>query len=106
MRPPADLAPVFAALGDETRLALLTRLSDGQSRSIAGLSANAAITRQAVTKHLRVLEKAGLVSRCQVGRESRYGLRPQPIPDLQSYLSQVSAQWDVTLGRLRAFVES
>lgn len=98
-------APIFAALGDPTRLSLLTRLSDGQARSIAALSAGAAMTRQAVTKHLRVLEKVGLVRSDRVGRESRYALRPEPLAAARSYLDEVSAQWDDALGRLKGFVE-
>ena len=98
-------APVFAALGDPTRLALLSRLSDGESRSITRLSADTRLTRQAVTKHLRVLETAGLVSSSRVGRESRFRFRPEPIAELRAYLDQVSRQWDDALARLRDFVE-
>lgn len=101
----ADPAPVFAALGDRTRLSLLTKLNDGTPRSIAGLSAGTALTRQAVTKHLRVLENAGLVTHNRVGRESQYTLRPEPIADLKTYLEGVSRQWDKALARLRSFVE-
>lgn len=100
-----DLSPVFAALGDPTRLSLLTRLSDGRARSIAALSADTTLTRQAVTKHLQVLEGAGLVSSTRVGRESRFSYRPEPVVEAKSYLEGVSAQWDEALGRLRAFVE-
>ncbi|MBC6981802.1 helix-turn-helix transcriptional regulator [Caulobacter sp. 17J80-11] len=101
-----DPAPVFAALGDRTRLGLLARLSDGQARSISALSSDTSLTRQAVTKHLHVLEEAGLVSSLRVGRESRFTYRPEPIADARSYLDEVSAQWDGALGRLRALVES
>lgn len=101
----ANPAPVFAALGDATRLSLLTKLSDGQSRSIAGLSADTSLTRQAITKHLRVLENAGLVSSMRVGRESQFAFRPEPIGELQAYLDGVSRQWDEALSRLRSFVE-
>ncbi len=104
--PAAGPAPIFAALGDETRLALLARLADGESRSIAGLSAGSPMTRQAITKHLGVLETAGLVSRVRTGRESRYALRPEPIAQAQDYLRSVSAQWSDALERLRAFVEA
>ena len=90
-------APVFAALGDPTRLSLLMTLSDGGARSIAALSADRGLTRQAVTKHLHVLEHAGLVSSLRVGRE--------PIQGARSYLEMVSAQWDEALGRLKALVE-
>ena len=99
-------ASVFAALGDPTRLSLLMRLSDGGARSIAGLSANTRLTRQAVTKHLLVLQGAGLVSSLRVGRESRFAYRPEPIAEARSYLDTVSAQWDDALARLRAYVEA
>jgi len=98
-------APVFAALGDPTRLSLLTKLSDGQTRSIAGLSADTRLTRQAITKHLRVLENAGLVRSTRVGRESQFAFRPEPIVELQAYLDSVWRQWDDALARLRSFVE-
>ena len=98
-------APVFAALGDRTRLALLNRLSDGQTQSIAQLSADTSLTRQAVTKHLHVLENAGLVRSVRIGRESRFAYRPEPVAEARSYLESVSAQWDEALARLRAFVE-
>lgn len=100
-----DPAPVFAALGDRTRLALLRTLSDGRMRSIAALSADTRLTRQAVTKHLHVLEDAGLVRSARVGRESRFAYRPEPIGEARSYLDAVSAQWDEALARLRCFVE-
>jgi len=101
----AYLAPVFAALGDPTRLSIISRLSDGQSRSIARLSGEAAITRQAITKHLRVLESAGLVRSIRHGRESRFALEPRGMAGASAYLDQVSRQWDDILGRLRALVE-
>ena len=99
-------APIFSALGDPTRLALLTRLSDGQTRSIATLSADTDLTRQAVTKHLRVLQDVGLVASARVGRGSRFALRPEPIAAARSYLDGVSAQWDEALARLRTLVGS
>lgn len=98
-------APLFAALGDATRLSLLKKLSEGQARSIRGLSADTTLSRQAITKHLRVLEHAGLVVSTRVGRESQYAFRPEPIVELQAYLENVSRQWDDALARLRAFVE-
>lgn len=98
-------APVFAALGDPTRLALLTTLSDGETRSIAALAGGSTLTRQAVTKHLQVLESAGLVRRARVGREMRFAYRPEPVAEIRSYLDTVSAQWDDALSRLRWFVE-
>ncbi|GGC88469.1 ArsR/SmtB family transcription factor [Chelatococcus reniformis] len=105
MTPQGNPAPVFAALSDPTRLALLLKLSDGRARSIATLSADTHLTRQAVTKHLHVLEKAGLVGSVRVGRESRFACQPEPIATARSYLDTVSRQWDDALGRLQALVE-
>ena len=99
-------APVFAALGDPTRLELLARLSSGRPHSIAQLTDGLSLTRQGVTKHLRVLEQAGLVSAIRVGRESRFTFRPEPIGQAKSYLEAVSLQWDDALARLKRFVES
>ncbi len=101
----ADPAPVFSALGDATRLALVSRLSDGQPRSIAQLTDGLGLTRQGVTKHLRVLERAGIVTRRRVGRESRFVFTPAPIDEVRTYLDRVSRQWDDALARLKAFVE-
>lgn len=101
----ANPAPIFAALGDRTRLSLLARLSDGEPRSIAALSADTDLTRQAVTKHLHVLEDVGLVSSIRVGRESRFAYRPEPLAAARSYLDEVSARWDEALARLKSFVE-
>src|ERR1035437_8422665 len=98
-------APVFAALGDQTRLALIRALSTGQPRSISQLTAGSRLTRQAVTKHLRVLERVGIVHSVRAGRESRYAFDPQPIAKIQDYLEVVSRQWDEPLARLQAFVE-
>ena len=99
-------APVFAALGDSTRLKLVGRLVDGEPRSIAQLADGLDLTRQGVTKHLRVLQRAGIVRAKSVGRESRFTYVPEPVERVRSYLETVSAQWDDALGRLRAFVES
>ncbi len=101
----AERAAVFAALGDGTRLRLLMTLSHGGARSIASLSADGRLTRQAVTKHLRVLESAGLVESVRVGRESRFAYRPEPMNDARSWIDEVSAQWGDALQRLKMFVE-
>jgi DNA-binding transcriptional ArsR family regulator len=101
----ADPAPVFAALGDGTRLELVSRLSDGQARSISQLSDGLELTRQGVTKHLRVLEQAGIVNSDRVGRESLFTFVPDRIEQAQTYLETVSAQWDDALSRLKSFVE-
>ena len=92
-------------MGDRTRLALLQRLSDGRMRSISALVRDGSLTRQAITKHLDVLESAGLVSSKRIGRESQYVLLPQPIARARDYLDSVSAQWDQALSRLKGFVE-
>jgi DNA-binding transcriptional ArsR family regulator len=98
-------AQVFAALGDRTRLALLSKLGDGQARSIAALSIDTALTRQAITKHLHVLQNAGLVASLRVGRESRFAARRETIDEARAYLDRVAGRWDDALGRLKAFVE-
>ncbi len=99
-------APVFAALGDETRLALVSKLADGRSHSISQLTKGSKLTRQAITKHLRVLQRAGVVRCDRQGRESRFEFAPEPIDDIRQYLDLVSRQWDRALSRLKAFVES
>jgi DNA-binding transcriptional ArsR family regulator len=102
----ADAAPVFAALGDETRLKLLTRLCQEGPLSISRLSEGAPITRQAVSKHLGTLEDSGLVQASQKGRERIYEFTPARLRAAQSYLAQVSAEWDDALQRLRRYVET
>jgi len=98
-------ASVFAALGDETRLSLVGKLSSGPAQSISRLAEGSALTRQAITKHLRVLEGAGIVHSTRTGRESLFAFRPEPLRDLQSYLERVSGQWEDALARLKSFVE-
>ena len=98
-------ASTFAALGDATRLALVATLASGEPRSIAELTAGSKLTRQAITKHLRVLERVGMV-RCQrEGRENRFAFDPRPVMEMREYLEKVSAEWDAALGRLKEFVE-
>jgi DNA-binding transcriptional ArsR family regulator len=98
-------APVFAALGDETRLLLVAKLSSGQPRSISQLTRGTKLTRQAITKHLRVLESVGIVRSVRKGRESRFEFDPEPIGEMKEYLDFVSQQWDQALSRLKSFVE-
>lgn len=100
--PPAS---VFAALGDQTRLALVAKLCGGQPHSISQLASGSKLTRQAITKHLRVLEKAGIVHSIRRGRESLFELDPRPFADMKEYLEFVSEQWDRALARLQSFVE-
>ena len=97
----AQLAGLFSALGDTTRLAIVTRLLDDRALSISTLSAESSLTRQAVTKHLQVLEHAGIVTRHRVGRQAQYSLRPAAIRDARRYLEDVSRQWDEAIDRLK-----
>ncbi len=99
-------ALLFAALGDKTRLALVSKLVSGEPASIAQLTAGSRITRQAVTKHLRVLQRAGIVRGVRAGREHRFALDPNSIEEMQHYLDRVSRQWDNALARLKSFVEA
>ena len=98
-------APVFAALGDPTRLSLVAQLCSGQPYSISQLTEGSKLTRQAITKHLRVLEAAGMVHSVRTGRQSLFEFDPRPIKEINEYLSLVSEQWDQALARLKAFVE-
>ncbi len=100
------LRPCSPPLGDATRLELVGRLIDGRPRSIAQLTDGSSLTRQGITKHLRVLEQAGIVTSSRVGRESRFAFVPKPIDEARSYLDAVSRQWDEALSRLKSFVES
>ena len=101
----AGRAPVFAALGDEMRLRIVARLGDSPPLSIAALSAGEPVTRQAITKHLRVLEGAGLVQSSRNGRERLWELKAERVEEARSWLDELSRQWDNRLERLRAFVE-
>jgi DNA-binding transcriptional ArsR family regulator len=101
----ARSVPVFAALGDETRLALLARLCEEGPWSIARLTDGTSITRQAVTKHLEVLAGAGLVHDARRGRERVWVLAPDRVDDARRTLDELSRRWDEALGRLRSFVE-
>lgn len=100
-----EAAMVFAALGDPTRLRLVKRLSSDGPQSIAGLTTGAGVTRQAVTKHLTALADAGLAKSERHGREVVWSLETRRLEIARRHLDAVSAQWDVALERLRAFVE-
>ena len=102
---PPIAAPIFAALGDVTRLELVMRMSDLQPRSIVQLTKGLKQTRQSITKHLSVLERAGVVVSQRQGRENRYSLEPEGIQTAQHFLGRASAQWDDAILRLKAFVE-
>ena len=100
-----DAAPLFAALGDETRLWLLDRLAAGGPGSIARLSETSNVSRQAISKHLTVLADAGLARSFRSGRESIWKLQPRRLADAHKHLERISRQWDDALDRLRKFVE-
>ncbi|HEY4308023.1 MAG TPA: metalloregulator ArsR/SmtB family transcription factor [Pirellulales bacterium] len=98
-------APLFAALGDETRLVLLNRLGSGARCSITSLTAGSPLSRQAITKHLRILEAAGLVRGVRQGRESLFEIEHDTLDEAIRFLERISAQWDQALARLKSFVE-
>jgi DNA-binding transcriptional ArsR family regulator len=99
-------ALVFAALGDETRLRLVARLCDRGPSSITALAEGSRVTRQAITKHLRVMEKARLVHSTRQGRERIWQIDERQLVEARQYLELVSKQWDEAIERLRAFVEN
>lgn len=101
----AEAAPLFAALGDTTRLALLVTLCTGGPLSIARLSEHFHVSRQAVTKHLDVLADAGLVKSHRAGRERIWEFEPKRLDEAHAMLERLSQQWDRALLRLKAFVE-
>jgi DNA-binding transcriptional ArsR family regulator len=102
---PRVSAPIFAALGDETRLRLVSRLCHDGPMSIAGLTAGTHVTRQAITKHLRVMQEAGLVHSTRHGRESVWQLQARRLEEALRYVEQISKQWDAALARLRKLVQ-
>jgi DNA-binding transcriptional ArsR family regulator len=99
------VAPLFAALGDETRLALLDRLGSGGPQSITRLTAGSAVTRQAITKHLQVLAQAGLVHGMRRGRERIWTLDTDRLEEARRSLDQIAQHWDEALARLKNLVE-
>lgn len=100
-----ELAPVFLALGDKTRLRLIAVLCVGGAFSTTQLTANTQITRQAVTKHLRVLAEAGLVKDLKVGRERVWQYDPTQLEAARRSLEIIGRQWEHALSKLKAFVE-
>lgn len=98
-------APLFAALGDETRLSLVARLCRLGRQSISDLAAGTRLTRQAITKHLHVLERVGLVRSAHAGRRTLYELDATPIETMTQYLDLVAAQWDRKLSALKEFLD-
>jgi len=100
----SEAAPLFAALGDETRLKLVSRLCNEGPLSIVRLSEGSDVTRQAITKHLLALADAGLVHDTRQGRERIWELRPKRIERARQHLAQISEQWDAAIGRLQDFL--
>ena len=98
-------APVFAALGDPVRLAMVAQLCRDGPQPTIRLKQGTPVSRQAVTKHLRMLEKAGLVQSRRVGRDRLWQIEARQLTEVRKYLDQISAEWDATLERLRRFVE-
>ena len=96
---------LFAALGDETRLNLLIKLADGQPRSIKQLAIGADMSRQAITKHLQILQTAGLIGGSRQGRENVFQVQPKSLQQAREALEIISRQWDNALERLRMHVE-
>jgi DNA-binding transcriptional ArsR family regulator len=101
----SEAVPVFAALGDPTRLRLLGRLSVDGPLSITRLSEGTGVTRQAITRHLYTLGDAGLVRSARHGRERVWKLDRKRLEKAKEYLDQISAQWDAAVDRLKALVE-
>jgi DNA-binding transcriptional ArsR family regulator len=100
-----EAVPIFAALGDETRIRLAARLSADGPTSITKLTAGFDVTRQAITKHLRVMEQTGLARESRQGRESVWELQPGPLETAGRCLELISRQWDDALARLKDLVE-
>lgn len=107
--PKAELVPdpanVFAALGEPTRMQLLGQLADGVPKSIARLAEGMPISRQALTKHLRVLETAGLASATPHGRETLFRIDPAGLLAAEAWIDTVATQWDAAIDRLKRHVE-
>jgi DNA-binding transcriptional ArsR family regulator len=100
------LGAVFSALADPTRRRLLGRLAEQQSATATELAAAEPVSRQAIVKHLRSLDEAGLVASSRAGREVRYALTPAPLEDAAGWMETVGAEWDRRLARLRGKLEA
>ncbi len=104
MKSSVSSVQLFAALGDETRQRLLARLFEGPL-SITGLTDGSGMTRQAVTKHLRVMADAGLIRADRRGRESVWTIEANALEEARRFIDQISARWDDALSRLQTLVE-
>ncbi len=101
----AEAALLFAALGDETRLNLLQRLSAKGPASISALAESFHVSRQAISKHLQFLAVAGIIDGKRAGREHVWALNPERLADAQQCLEIIAQGWDDALARLKAHVE-
>ena len=100
-----EAAPIFAALGDPVRLSIVTRLCDGGPLPTVALRQGTRLTRQAVTKHLQILEAVGVVRSDRIGRDRAWRIENRALARTRDYLDRISAQWDARLERLRTMVE-
>jgi DNA-binding transcriptional ArsR family regulator len=98
-------APLFDALGDPNRLRIVVRLCESGPSSTSQVTEAVSVTRQAATKHLELLQAAGLVASDRRGRERIWTLQTRPLIDAGDYLTQLSRRWDAAIDRLRAYVE-
>ena len=105
LAPERAAAGLFFALGDPTRLSVVRKLGAGGALTATALADGAKVTRQAIVKHLQVLEDAGLVTHDRRGREVLYALEPRRLADARAFLDSVSASWDRAIERLRRLVE-
>lgn len=103
--PLSSFSSFFGALGDENRLRIVVRLCDGGPCSTTEVAEVIPVTRQATTKHLQLLESAGLVASTRSGRERIWRIEQQPLAEASEYLTALSQRWDSAIDRLRAFVE-
>jgi DNA-binding transcriptional ArsR family regulator len=98
-------APVFAALGDPTRLQIVARLARGEPLSITRLSEGSKLTRQAITKHLHVLEEAGLARGSRQGREQMWELNRRQLEEARRSIDLIARHWDSALLNLKRSLE-
>jgi DNA-binding transcriptional ArsR family regulator len=98
-------APLFDALGDPTRLRIIVRLCEVGPSSTAQVTSVVPVTRQAASKHLGLLQNAGLVTSSRRGRERVWTVRTEPLAEASDNLTQLSRRWDAAVDRLRAYVE-
>jgi DNA-binding transcriptional ArsR family regulator len=99
-------APIFVALADPMRRQLLVNLAENSPKTATQLAQEYPITRQAILKHLQILEEAGLVAVHQQGREKRYSLTPEPLSELDQWIKALSTKWDERLLRLKTLLEN